>query len=61
MDLHVFFSTQFYIRINQIWKNVSESILSKVDNIFNRKSKALGQKISEEFVNLIQLKYECKH
>jgi len=41
--------------------------LSKVDNIFNPKSRETnfklaqtGQKIWKEFVNLFQLKYECK-
>jgi len=43
-------------------------MLSKVDNIFNLKSKEIKfkptqprSKISGEFVNLFQLKYKCKH
>jgi len=62
---YVFF---FCIRVNQICKNVGESILSKFDNIFNSKLREINfklaqarTKISDEFVNLFLLNYECKY
>jgi len=41
------FSMWFYIKVNQIWKNVWESILSKFDSIFKPKSREIKFKLAQ--------------